>query len=477
MFVLLAGLVLPPAREAEALARRPELWRHVAHELSEQFAAVRSSCPCALWICCADGRPPPSALSGAIAALAAGLPAHVRLDPALEPGDPLRWLQASPVVVLLDFEPHLPSDDRSVERLRHQRLRGALAAQATIALTLPRTGDGLVDRADRYAGAAALPPEQDVRPGQGLARYARAWRGARQELSDQAPESCLTRKGWETDLAVAWALGQSRALLGRSDRRLLAKALALALGLVLVAPWLHQLTPRFIPGVLLGAAGAVGLSIQPLRQRAQQWWCLAQALWVQDSWHRFGLGEAVAEQLPQRQPLDSAREPGQLRHLLCCHALALALEEPPPAWGRGELADAIEGLQQHCRQVDTTLRRRQGERRLMLLPALVCVLLLLGAGLTNAVLIKQAILAVGTALVALWLHRPLPLVRSERLLRHLRVLEGELPDLRRGLTGADLGEPNLRASLLASIQRVGAELIDLANDALEASSWSWTFTP
>jgi hypothetical protein len=28
---------------------------------------------------------------------------------------------------------------------------------------------------------------------------------------------------------------------------------------------------------------------------------------------------------------------------------------------------------------------------------------------------------------------------------------------------------------VGSIQRVGVELIDLANDALEAAQWTWTF--
>jgi hypothetical protein len=202
-------------------------------------------------------------------------------------------------------------------------------------------------------------------------------------------------------------------------------------------------------------------------------------LWVQDTWHRFGLADRADEQLAgfELQPLDSPGVPGQLLQLLHSHDLALALAPPLPAWGRPELADAIEGLQHHCDLVEATIRYRQAEQRLMLLPAAVCGVLLLGVVIANAVLIKQAILVAATALIALWLHRPLPLVRRERLVRHLRTLELELPDLRRGLSGADLSEPNLRASLVASIRRVGAELIDLANDALEASSWTWTFTP
>ncbi len=430
-----------------------------------------------MWIRCADGQPLPAALSGAIADVRAKLPPHALVDPSVHPGDFSCWLLASPVVVLMGFEPGIEGGDTSVERLRSERLGGALAVHTTIALTIPPQGDGLVGRPDRYAGSAALTSVQEHRPGQALGRYATTWIKARKSLRNTAPASSLTTRGWETALAVAWALERSRSLLQRSDRRLLFKALTLALVLVAMAPWLHQLSTRFIPGALLLAAGAVGLAIQPLRQRAQQWWCLAQALWVQDTWHRFALTDEVADRLPYRQPLDSVREPGQLLQLLRSHELALALEAPPPPWGRAELADAIEGLQQHCDLVDVTIRYRQAEQRLMGLPAAVCGVLLLGVVVANAVLIKQAILVAATAVIALWLHRPLPLVRRERLVRHLRTLESELPDLRRGLSGADLSEPNLRASLVASIRRVGAELIDLANDALEASSWTWTFTP
>lgn len=479
MFVLVAGVVLPPAREAEGLARRPELWRHLAHELNEQFAAAPASCRCALWIRCADDQPVPAALGDAITDVRAQLPPHALVDLSAHAGDPSRWLVASPVVVLLAFEPGPDGNDASVERLRHERLRGALAVHATIALTLPRQGDGLAGRPDRYAGSAPLASDQDHRPGKALGRYDTLWRKVRQRLSDTAPASSLTARGWQTDLAVAWALERSRSLLQRSDRRLLFKALALALGLVAVAPLLHQLTTRFIPGALLLAVGAVGLAVQPLRQRAQQWWCLAQVLWVQDTWHRFGLADRAEEQLAgfERQPLDSPKEPGQLLQLLRSHELALALATAPPAWGRPELADAIEGLQRHCDRVEATIRYRRSEQRLMGFPAAVCGVLLLGVVVANAVLIKQVILVAATALMALWLHRPLPLVRRERLVRHLCTLESELPDLRRGLSGADLSEPNLRASLAASIRRVGAELIDLANDALEASGWSWSFTP
>ncbi|QPN66542.1 hypothetical protein [Synechococcus sp. CBW1006] len=468
-------MVLPPAGEAEVLANRQEVWRHLALELAEQVGAASSSCSCALWISCADGLPPPDALSGAVAELVASLPDLTLVNSTTCLVDQPRWLLASQVVVLLGFEPGPDGTGASVDRLRNERLNGALPQDTTIALTLHRHHDGV--RHARYAGATPLGADQTHRPpARALAASATDWLEARQRLTDTAPCSAFTPQGWSTALCVAWALERSRTLLRRSDRRLLIKALALATLLVLLAPLLHQLTTRLIPGVVLLAVGALGLRYQPLRQRAQRWWCLAQALWVQDTWHRFGLADGVAEQLPLRQPLDSGQL-GQLRQLLHAHDLALALADPPPPWGRAELADAIEGLEQHCDLVAATIRYRLGEQRLMVVPALVCGVLLLGVAVANAVVIKQAILAAATALIALWLHRPLPLVRRERLVRHLRALQAELPELRRGLSGADLSEPNLRASLVASIHRIGAEWIDLAKDALEASASTWTLSP
>lgn len=476
MFLLAAGVVLPPAPAAEGLRQRPELWRHLAHELSEQVCGAGSFVPRALWFVCADGAPAPAALLEPITALLENLPGLHLVHPELESGELARWLRSSPVVLVLQLAAAPGEDPSAALALRNERLSQALPPHSTLVLTLPRQGDGL-QRTVRYAGSRSLAEEQERHPARALIQHHGDWHTAQQRLIDTLPRHGLSARGWRTGLAVAWALERSRNLLQRSDRRLLLKAIAMAMVLVALAPLLHQLTTRFIPAVLLLAVGGAGLSVQPLRQRAQQWWCLAQALWVQDTWHRFALREQVAERLPHHQPLDAAREPGQLLQLLRSHDLALAVEPSPPAWGREELADAIAALEQHGERVDHSIRQRQSEQRLMLLPAWICAVLLLGVAAVNAVLIKQAILVAATALIALWLHRPLPLVRRERLIRHRRALSAEIGELRRGLAGVDLAEPHLRAALAASIHRVGVELIDLANDALEAANWSWTFTP
>ncbi|MEB3105624.1 MAG: hypothetical protein VKN17_07590, partial [Cyanobacteriota bacterium] len=354
-------------------------------------------------------------------------------------------------------------------------LSQALAQQSTVVFTLPLHCDGVL-RPVRYAGSRRLAEEQEQHPALDLEKLCRDWQSAQHRMVDNLPRDGLSARGWRIGLVVAWAMERSSILLRRSDRRLLLKSIALAIVLVALTPLLHQLTTRLIPSVLLLAAGSVLLSVQPLRKRAQQWWCLAQALWVQDTWHRFGLREPVAECLHRHPPLDGGRESGQLLQLLRSHDLALAVEPTQPAWGREELADAIAVLERHAERVDTSIRQRQSEQRLMLLPAGVCVVLLLGVVMVNVVLIKQVILLASTALLVLWLHRPLPLVRRYRLIRHRRAVSAEIIELRRGLAGSDLADPHLRTALAASIHRVGVELIDLGNDALEAANWAWAFT-
>ncbi len=476
MFLFAAGVVLPPVHVARGLGQRPELWRHLNHELCEQFQSAGRSLPGAVWLVCADGAPPPASLVEPITRLVASLPGLRLVQPESDSSWLARWLQSSPVVLMLEQEAASGQDATAALVLRNARLSQALAQHSTMVLTLPLQSDGVL-RTMRYTGSRRLAEEQERHPALDLEKLSSDWQTAQQRLIDSLPRDGLSSRGWRTGLAVAWAMERSSTLLLRSDRRLLLKSIALALALVALAPLLHQLTTRLLPAVLLLAAGSVGLSSQPLRQRAQQWWCLAQALWVQDTWHRFGLREPVAERLPHHQSLDAARKPGQLLQLLRSHDLALALEPRPPAWGREELADAIAALERHVEGVDTSIRQRQSEQRLMLLPVGICAVLLLGVAVVSAVLIKQAILVAATALMALWLHRPLPLVRRERLIRHRRALTAEISELRRGLAGADLAAPHLRTALAASIHRVGVELIDLANDALEAANWTWAFTP
>lgn len=476
MFLFTAGVVLPPAHAADGLWQRPELWRHLRHELSEQFQAAGRCLPGALWLVCADGAAPPATLVEPIASLVASLPGLRLVQPEAVSGGMARWLQSSPVVMLLEQEAASAQDATAALVLRNERLSQALAQQSTVVFTLPLHCDGVL-RPVRYAGSRRLAEEQEQHPALDLEKLCRDWQSAQQRMVDNLPRDGLSARGWRSGLVVAWAMERSSTLLRRSDRRLLLKSIVLAIVLVALVPLLHQLTTRLIPAVLLLAVGSVLLSVQPLRKRAQQWWCLAQALWVQDTWHRFGLREPVVERLPRYPPLAGGRESGQLLQLLRSHDLALVVEPSQSAWGREELADAIAALERHVEGVDTSIRQRQSEQPLMLLPAGICAFLLLGVAMVNAVLIKQAILVAATALIALWLHRPLPLVRRERLIRHRRVLTAEISELRRGLAGSDLAPSHLRTALAASIHRVGVELIDLANDALEAANWSRTFTP
>jgi hypothetical protein len=474
LFLFSAGVVLPSVQACEGLQHRPELWRHLRHELQEQCISIGRGMPSALWILGADGAAAPAALAERIATLKESLPGIQAFNPEVAASDVGRWLKSSAVVVLLELEPAPGQATISGLALRNQRLNQALPEHSTLVMTMPRQGDGIL-LTERFAGSRRLADEQTNHPACDLAAHSSRWQTAQQRLINTMPNQGLSEQGWTTALRVGWALEQSTNLLVRSDRRLLLKAIAMAVLLVAVAPLLHQLTTRLVPAVVLLAAGAGLLCFQPLRQRALQWWCLAQALWVQDTWHRFSLREPVAERLPREQPLDSRRQPGQLLQLLRAHDLALAVEPTSPDWGREALADAIAALEQHIDRISTTIDQHRREQRLMVVPAGICAILLLGVAMLNAVLIKQVILVSATALIALWLHRPLPLVRRERLIRHQRALETEITGLRTGLASADLSRTHQRDALVGSIQRVGVELIDLANDALEAAQWTWTF--
>jgi hypothetical protein len=58
------------------------------------------------------------------------------------------------------------------------------------------------------------------------------------------------------------------------------------------------------------------------------------------------------------------------------------------------------------------------------------------------------------------------LVDGERLEEHRLALEKQLPPLDLALAAETLVEPNLRASVLAAIRRLGEEVLDLDKDGL-----------
>jgi len=61
--------------------------------------------------------------------------------------------------------------------------------------------------------------------------------------------------------------------------------------------------------------------------------------------------------------------------------------------------------------------------------------------------------------------------------RHVRSLETEIPQLKQLLLASDLNEPSLRDEVVVSFHRSGEQLLDLCNDALDASVWNWPVQP
>ena len=475
----MAGVIFPSASDAETLLSRPELRKHLLAELVDQQGGAVSPLTMHLWIGTADGQMASETL---LPLLAVHLctPTMQLLQPAdLSRGLPT-WLRLSQVVVMVDVADSHGRGRNALGPCRQQRLdpSQALPQHTTICLTAPVQGDGLTAPALRYAGSIRLEPETEHHPVKSLERYTSRWSNFGRDPLPSAPAGTLGEQGWKTAVAVEWALNESQALLQRSDRRLLLKAVVLALGLVGIHLLIHQVTTRFLPSLVLLTAAAAVLSIQPMRQRAQQWWCLGEGVWLQDTWHRLGIKDEVAERLPRQQRLDARRDRGQLLHLLRSHQLALVLEGTPQPWSRIDLSDAIAGLERHFVEMKQAIRHRQGVESMMLLPALLCAGLALIALLQADTLpIELLVLVAGVAISALWLHRPLPLGRRERLVRHVRSLETEIPQLKQLLLASDLNEPSLRDEVVVSFHRSGEQLLDLCNDALDASVWNWPVQP
>jgi hypothetical protein len=479
LFAFVAGVILPSAADAETLLNRPELRKHLLAELADQQGGAGSPLTMHLWIGSADGQLASEPIVQALAPHL-GSSSIQLIQPAQLSRGMSSWLRLSQVVVMVDvMDPH-GQGRNAIGFCRQHRLEPsqALAQQTTICLSTPEHGDGLTVPSQRYEGPARLEPEEGHQPVHSLERFTNRWRAFGQDPLPIAPTATLGEQGWKTAVAVEWALKESQVLLQRSNRRLLLKAVSLALALLGIHLLLHQVTSRFLPSLLLLAAAAVVMSIQPLRQRAQQWWCLAQGIWLQDTWHRLGLNDEVAEQLPQQQRLDARRDRGQLLHLLRSHQLALALEGNPQPWGQIDLSDAIAGLERHLDQMKKAIRQRQAVQNLMLFPTLVCAALALIALLnTDTLAIERLVLVAGVALLALWLDRPLPLGKRERLERHVLTLERQIPQLKILLLGSNLNEPNLRGEIVGSFHRIGEQLLDLCNDSLEASVWNWPLQP
>ena len=200
---------------------------------------------------------------------------------------------------------------------------------------------------------------------------------------------------------------------------------------------------------------------------------------MQATWQRFGVKQDVARQLPALQQLNSRHDRGQLVQLLRAHQLGLNLEGETHPWGQAELADALWGLRQQHALIQKAIETRQELVRWMQISAGAALALMIVTWVSSGdeLSLQSLALVACTAIIALWLCRPLPLGNRERLRRHQRALEAELPELDRMLAGSTLADANLRAAVVGSVQRIGSEVMDLSKDALEATAWNWMIRP
>ena len=427
------GLVLPCASVSHHLLQRPRVWDLLVHELERQLLPIPSGALQVWWIC-ADAQPTDNALAGRLSGL---LPASLRHGFRRIPsGDLDRWLRHSQAVIHLRFPQQLHGTDPE-QQLLNQRLQASLAGWQTIDLVMHADADRLSDQ-QRYWGHNR---------GTGQDDWPSALRGA---------ETLLTPP----------PRARSKAMQRASDRRLLWQAALLAL-LVVGA---RHLSPALAPSLLVLLAGAWLMARQPLRQGSQQWWCLEQLLWVQDTWHRFALRDCPAERLPALPFAARGRGALDLRAVLRSHQLWLWMLPESPPWGRLELVDSIEAIRERQDQLSALMQLQRWRQRLVqLLLAIAAVLAVVAIKREGSQLMEELLLVIGVAIVAIGLATPVPMVPLERLRHHLRLLEEEGPELGRAQRADALAEPNLRASVEAALQRLGLAIVDLCDDALRAA--------
>ena len=449
MFGYAAGLLLPCSSTSDQLLQRPEVLKLVADELRQQLGSVPSA-QLVVWGVCADGRSPSPALSATL--LGAWRPAHVLGEGSESIATEVLelWIRHSQVVIHLRLaDPH--GDDALEQGWLRQRLRGSRPQWRTTDLLI-EPGADRCGHQHRYCGEELL--AADARPRPVLLVLHEQLTPQPGEIDPLAPEP------------RAWLLRRGSSARRRSNQRLWRQACLLAVLVVVV----RGAIPAFPPTLVLLLAGTWWMSRQPWRERSQQWWCLQQLLWVQDSWHRFGLRDCPAERPHQSSEPPRGEPMLDLNEALRSHAIWLWTQPAPAAWGRPQLTDCLQFIADH-RQALRDLERRQRQRQQLvrLLLALAAALVLVSLFINTSLLVEQLVLVVLVVVIGIGLASPTPLLPIDVLLQQQSRLQDELTDLERGQRAETLSDPKLRASVEAALRRIGVALVDLCDDALLAA--------
>ena len=449
------------------MSHRPELWKHILHELKDQLTFHEPHLPVALWITCSDKTILPLSLVEVVAELTSQIVGHICILPQSLISELPDFLCSSQLVLFLEQVGGSLITDSGLSELRNARLATTLPQHATLCLQLPQLADGVL-RIDRYAGKKLLKGDQLVRPLLRHLDYSRSWLQSRQHLADSISPCGLSRHGWTIAINMAWALERSSKLMRRNHRELLFKAVLLVALILLVMPLIHQYTTRLLPDFILLVLGLLWLGQQQLHRCAQQWWCLAQALWIQDTWHRFGLIEDAASNLMPLTALDSGDDQGQLVDLLRSHQSILWLSNYQSEWSQVDIADLLSAVEQYLGRVRQSCFARQAHQRIAMLIAAGCMALAcVRLTMFSSFLLAEAFMMMAIAAVVIFLDRPLPKAQGQRLIRHIRTLESEMLSLKAYLLDADRLNVNSRIAIVGNVHRIGIEVMDLANDSLE----------
>jgi len=448
MFCFAVGLVLPAAKLNDLLFQdRPQAWIDLLHELAVELGRANGEHPACVWWCCADGASPPVHLSQLFTEQLRKFD-RVQIRGPLDSNDAIgRWLLASPVL----FQVCAADDGFAVQHteinsLLQQRFSDCPEDWELRIQQLHPAADGTAEWR-RCKGRRTLPTR-----GSESRREAHAiWQ--HHQLLAEGP---ATNAGADPAAVRAWAAQKSRKFLYASDRLLWIQGVVVAAVVIAV----QQLRGSLLPALLIGLPGAWLLQRQPWRWEAQEWQCVADGLWVQDLWHHFGLEASAVEALPRRQH-DS------LIWLLKTHQLWLWLQAQPEPWTRPVLGHWVQQVRQRLEQQRELLIRHRSNRRVQHgLIAVTFGLLMARQLMTATAWLDSGLLACLVAWLVVRLGRPLPLVDGERLEEHRLALEKQLPPLDLALAAETLVEPNLRASVLAAIRRLGEEVLDLDKDGL-----------
>jgi hypothetical protein len=448
MFCFAVGLVLPAAKPSDLLFRqRPQARSDLLHELVVELGRASGEQPVCVWWCCADKASPPEYLSQLFVEELSRLE-RVQIRGPLDSNDAIgRWLLHSPVLFQVrEVNDGFAAQSTEINSLLQQRISECPKDWEHRIQQLHPAADGTAEWR-RCKGGRRLP----VRASERRREVHAIWH--HQHLLADGP---ATNHGADPAAVRAWAEQKSHKLLQASDRLLWIQGAVLAAVVIAV----QQLRGSLLPALLIGLPGAWLLQRQPRRLEAQEWQCVADGLWVQDLWHHFGLEASAVDALP-RPRHDS------LIWLLKTHQLWLWLQAQPEPWTRPVLGHWVQQVRQRLEQQRELLIRHRSHRRVQHgLIAVTFGLLMARQLITATPWLDTGLLACLVAWLVVRLGEPLPLVDGERLDEHRIALEKQLSPLDLALAAETLAEPNLRASVLAAVRRLGEEVLDLGKDGL-----------